>query len=144
MAEDEEPKVKTLRDKGATIDHVTLSDGRELFILKEEKFRGADIGGFKLGWSDKYQIISPRDIGGGTLNIMTSLISSASGVTRMATDFRFSITTYLRCKTCGIEFASGISTDKKSFETMALSKNQHTCPKGHTHAYDKKDYYFKE
>ena len=47
---------------------------------------------------------------------------------------------YLRCKTCDTEFASGISVDKKSFETLILSGNQHTCPKGHTHTYDKKDY----
>lgn len=51
---------------------------------------------------------------------------------------------YLRCKTCGVEFASGMSFDKTSFETAILKGNYQTCPKGHTHQYDKKDYYFKE
>ena len=47
---------------------------------------------------------------------------------------------YLRCKTCDTEFASGISVDNKSFETLILSENHHICPEGHTHTYDKKDY----
>jgi hypothetical protein len=51
---------------------------------------------------------------------------------------------YLKCKTCGIEFASGMNFDKKSFETSILKGNYHTCPKGHSNKYDKKDYYFKE
>jgi hypothetical protein len=51
---------------------------------------------------------------------------------------------YLKCKTCDLEFASGISTDKISFETMTLEKNYHTCPKGHKNRYDKKNYYFKK
>lgn len=49
---------------------------------------------------------------------------------------------YLRCKTCNTEFASGVGFDQKSFETSIISRNQHTCPKGHTHTYDKKDYFF--
>jgi hypothetical protein len=52
-------------------------------------------------------------------------------------------TLYLKCKTCKIEFVSGMSFDKKSFETATLSNNEHRCPKGHTNRYDKKDYYFK-
>ena len=51
---------------------------------------------------------------------------------------------YLKCTTCGIEFASGFNFDKKSFETTVLRNNSHTCPRGHTHAYNKEDYYFKE
>jgi len=50
---------------------------------------------------------------------------------------------YLKCKTCGLEFASGMNFDKKSFETSILKANYHTCPKGHSNKYDKKDYYFK-
>jgi hypothetical protein len=52
---------------------------------------------------------------------------------------------YLKCKTCKIEFASGIAFDKKSFEdpTNQLTNMGHTCPKGHLNRYDKKDYYFK-
>jgi hypothetical protein len=51
---------------------------------------------------------------------------------------------YVKCKTCGVEFASGMSFDKRSLETAILKANYHRCPKGHTHQYDKKDYYFKE
>ena len=51
---------------------------------------------------------------------------------------------YVKCKTCDTEFASGMGFDKESFKNSKISGNYHTCPKGHTHAYDKKDYYFKE
>ena len=51
---------------------------------------------------------------------------------------------YLKCKSCQTEFASGIGSDKESFKTVRLIGNYHTCPKGHTHQYDKKDYFFKE
>ena len=51
-------------------------------------------------------------------------------------------TLYLRCKTCNVEFASMISADEESFETLGLSNIGMTCPKGHAHTYDKKDYYF--
>jgi hypothetical protein len=52
---------------------------------------------------------------------------------------------YLKCKekNCGVEFPSGIVMDRKSFETTILAGNYHTCPKGHTHQYNKKDYFFK-
>jgi len=47
---------------------------------------------------------------------------------------------YIKCKTCGVKFASGISIDKKSFETIGLKENYHICPKGHKHSYNKEDY----
>lgn len=50
---------------------------------------------------------------------------------------------YLRCKACGIEFASEIGADKDSFESN-IFENPHICPKGHTHTYYTKDYYFKD
>ena len=50
---------------------------------------------------------------------------------------------YLICKTCNIEFASGISVDEKTLETSVISRNRHICPKGHTNVYDGKDYYFR-
>jgi len=51
---------------------------------------------------------------------------------------------YVRCKekNCSLKFASGIIMDRKSFETSILVGNYHTCPKGHTHQYSKKDYFF--
>ena len=53
-------------------------------------------------------------------------------------------TLYLNCKTCGMEFASGIAMDEKSFASTQLSNNSHTCPMGHTNSYNKKDYHFKK
>ncbi len=52
---------------------------------------------------------------------------------------------HLKCKErgCGLEFQSGIAMDEKSFKTCALEGNMHTCPKGHTHQYSQKDYFFK-
>lgn len=49
---------------------------------------------------------------------------------------------YVRCKICGTKFASGISVDKKSFETLTLKNNHHKCPRGHLHSYNKEDYFF--
>ena len=50
---------------------------------------------------------------------------------------------YLKCKTCGVEFASEIETDKENFETPTLSNNSHQCPKGHMHSYFKEDYFLR-
>lgn len=49
---------------------------------------------------------------------------------------------YVRCKTCGIRFASGISVDQESFETLVLKNNFHECPRGHLNSYNKEDYSF--
>ena len=53
---------------------------------------------------------------------------------------------YLKCKekNCGVEFRSGIAMDEKSYQTSVLEENLHTCPKGHTCQYGKKDYFFKK
>ena len=51
---------------------------------------------------------------------------------------------HIRCKTCGVRFASGISTDKESFKTLTLEYNYHKCPRGHVNSYSKKDYSFKD
>jgi len=50
---------------------------------------------------------------------------------------------YVKCKTCGITFSSGIAIDEKSFQSVILKENKHTCPKGHVHGYNKGDYFFK-
>jgi len=52
-------------------------------------------------------------------------------------------TLYLKCKTCGMEFASGIAMDEKSFATQLINMG-HNCPMGHVNIYDKKDYHFKQ
>jgi hypothetical protein len=51
---------------------------------------------------------------------------------------------YVKCKECGVKFAAGIAMNRKSFETSTLVGNYHTCPKGHTHLYNKEDYFFPE
>jgi hypothetical protein len=51
---------------------------------------------------------------------------------------------YLKCKICGIKFASGIAADEESFRTLTLSNNSHQCPRGHLVPYDKKDYFFQD
>jgi hypothetical protein len=49
---------------------------------------------------------------------------------------------YLKCKICGTKFASGIAVDEKSYKTLSLINNSHTCPKGHVSSYNKQDYSF--
>ena len=49
----------------------------------------------------------------------------------------------LKCKTCGVQFNSGIVMSRKTFETSILKANKHKCPKGHIHSYDKEDYIVK-
>ena len=51
---------------------------------------------------------------------------------------------YLKCKTCGMEFPSGISVTKDSLATMHLANNTHVCPMRHSHTYDLENYYLKE
>jgi len=46
----------------------------------------------------------------------------------------------IKCKTCGIEFNSGIVVNRKTFKTTILKPNKHHCPRGHLHTYDKEDY----
>ena len=55
---------------------------------------------------------------------------------------------YLKCKTCQVEFATGFNLDKETFEKVFLIDVAAqvlgvTCPKGHKHLYEKKDYFFK-
>lgn len=50
---------------------------------------------------------------------------------------------YLKCKTCRMEFLSGISATKDSLTTMHLENNKHACPKGHVASYDLENYYLK-
>jgi hypothetical protein len=49
---------------------------------------------------------------------------------------------YLKCKTCGVKFESGIVMEKRGLEAIKLVDNQHTCPNGHIHTYSKKDYFY--
>ena len=50
---------------------------------------------------------------------------------------------YLKCKTCGSAFSSGVAMDERSFQSTVFRENRHTCSKGHEHGYNKGDYFFK-
>jgi len=47
---------------------------------------------------------------------------------------------YVKCKTCGEEFASGLSIPKTVIEKVPLTNTLHRCSKGHEHHYDKADH----
>ena len=51
---------------------------------------------------------------------------------------------YIKCKTCGMEFPSGIDATKDSLATMHLVNNTHVCPMRHSHKCDLENYYLKE
>lgn len=51
---------------------------------------------------------------------------------------------YLKCKTCGEKFRSGIQMDEESFRTITLQNNYENCQKGHVNSYDKENYFFEE
>lgn len=50
---------------------------------------------------------------------------------------------YVKCKTCKIEFWSGLRCEKTIFGTLDLQGNRHRCPKGHNDLYNERDYYYK-
>jgi hypothetical protein len=82
-----EPTVKTLEDKGTKTDFVDFGDGRQVFIYREEKFRGIQVGGFRLGWSEKYKIGSPDNITMGTISTLSKQVSELSGSAVSTSDF---------------------------------------------------------
>jgi len=85
--EKKEPKVKTIEDKGTKIDFVDFGNGRQTFIFREEKFRGIQIAGFRLGWSEKYKVISPQELTKGTLSVMSTAVTNVSGEIVVPKDF---------------------------------------------------------
>ena len=60
--EEKKPTIETLEHKGTKVDVVDFKDGRQIFIFQTEKFTGFQIGAFKLGWSNKYAVISPEQL----------------------------------------------------------------------------------
>ena len=52
---------------------------------------------------------------------------------------------YVKCKTkgCGLDFATGMNIDKKSFETCTLVDNGHIRPEVTPTSTAKPDYHFK-
>jgi len=51
---------------------------------------------------------------------------------------------YVKCKTCGEEFDSGLSIPKSVLDKVELSNTMHRCSKNHENHYDKPDHYYKE
>ena len=47
---------------------------------------------------------------------------------------------YIKCKTCGVEFPSGI---RVSLATLHLENKTHVCINGHANGYAQEDYYLK-
>jgi hypothetical protein len=74
------PKVKTIEDKGTKIDFVDFGDGNYTVLFREEKFRGLDLSVVKLGWSEKYKVVSPREITKGTLSTLSEKVKQVSGL----------------------------------------------------------------
>jgi hypothetical protein len=86
--EKKKPRIETLEDKGTKIDFADFGNGRQAFIFREEKFRGIQIAGFRLGWSEKYRVISPQEITKGTLTAMSTAVGNVSGVVTKPEDFQ--------------------------------------------------------
>ncbi len=85
--EKKQPTIKTLEDKGTKIDLVDFGDGRQAFFYQTEKFRGLGIGAFRLGWTDKYNVISPQKLTYNTISGMATTVSVVSGSDVKPKDF---------------------------------------------------------
>ncbi len=51
---------------------------------------------------------------------------------------------YVKCKTCGEEFESGLSIPKAVFYKVPITYALHRCSKNHENHYEKEDHYYKE
>jgi hypothetical protein len=90
MAESKEkkqPTIKTLEDKGTKIDFADFGDGKQAILYQTEKFRGLQIGMFRLGWANKYDVISPKELTPATLTEISGDVSIATGSTVKPADF---------------------------------------------------------
>jgi hypothetical protein len=89
MAEKEkrkEPTVKTVEDKGTKFDYVNFGNGKEAFVYQSEKIRKIEIGGFKLNWGSKYNIMSPEKLSDQDLTYLSGTISTYTGSCVMPKD----------------------------------------------------------
>jgi hypothetical protein len=82
-----QPTIKTLEDRGTKVDLVDFGDGRQALFFQIEKFRGLAIGAFKLGWTNKYAVVSPEALTQGTLNLMATSGSNIAASTIKPEDF---------------------------------------------------------
>lgn len=82
-----QPAIKTYEDKGTKVDLVDFGDGRQALFYQIEKFRGLGIGAFRVGWTNKYAVVSPEQLTRGTLDLMASSGSIITGSTIKTEDF---------------------------------------------------------
>lgn len=75
------PTIKTLEDEGTKVDLVDFGNGRHAFFYRQEKFLGVEIPiiGARLGWSEKYNVVSPGQLSQDTISTMTQTLSTISG-----------------------------------------------------------------
>ena len=81
------PTIKTLEDKGTKVDLVDFEDGRQALFFQIEKFRGLGIGAFRIGFTNKYAVVSPEQLTRGTLDLMATSGSIITGSTIKTEDF---------------------------------------------------------
>lgn len=86
-SKEKKPTIKTLEDKGTKIDLVDFGDGRQAFFYQTEKFRGLGIGAFRLGWTDKYNVISPQELTYDQISGMARTVSVATGSNVLPSSF---------------------------------------------------------
>jgi hypothetical protein len=94
------PEIKTLKDKGISIDYARFSDGREAFIFEEERFRGLAISVFRLGITDKYKVFTPKAPSMGTLSLLSKAVNDSSGSHTTIKDFEVNVTYPIECPNC--------------------------------------------
>lgn len=82
-----QPTIKTYEDKGTKVDLVDFGDGRQALFYQIEKFRGLGIGAFRVGWTNKYAVVSPEQLTRGTLDLMATSGSIITGSTIKPEDF---------------------------------------------------------
>ena len=81
-----QPAIKTLEDKGTKVDLVDFGDGRQAFFFRTEEFKGISIGAFRLGWTNKYDVVSPTMLTNEQLTFVSGTISTVTGSTVSPTD----------------------------------------------------------
>jgi hypothetical protein len=82
-----QPTITTLEHKGTKVDLIDFGDGRQALFYQIEKFRGLGIGAFRIGWTNKYAVVSPEQLTRGTLDLMATSGSIVTGSTIKPEDF---------------------------------------------------------
>jgi hypothetical protein len=81
------PTIKTHKDKGIAVDYFNYGDGKEVLFYRIEEFRGLQIGAVKIGWTNKYAVVSPQALTEHTLDLMATSGSIVTGSSIKPEDF---------------------------------------------------------